>query len=159
MSWEWPAWFKAIDPQWAGVGLLTVVALVGYTAWRLSRKIVRWGFFLIYWTVGFLTLLLLLPVQANLPIPPLAVPAIGGFLFASLVMAIRSKVFRVAGAAVTLAVALMADGLLRGHWQGFFAVKNQLEAASPAEHVTAWILDLLQTAHEKAEEEPQVADE
>lgn len=103
---QWPEW----DP--AAIALpLGGVLLVGlYCLWTISRKIVRWGYFAFYFLIGALLSAVFVPVSDQVGVAAYVVPFIGGFVFASVVMAIRAKVFRFVAGLMVLVIVNVLGG-------------------------------------------------
>lgn len=78
-----------------GYGVLALALPGLWIAWHTSRRIVRLGFYVIYSIVGAGLTLGVCLYQRREPTVPIVLA--GGIGFASLVMAIRSKIMRLVG--------------------------------------------------------------
>jgi hypothetical protein len=101
-------------------GLTVVCLLLGgfFLLWRLASKVVRWGWFLLYF-VGAFGFLLAAGWLQNGSAPDLSVPLSGAFAFASMAMAIRAKILRAVSALALLAVVYVlsaTNGVDLGGW-------------------------------------------
>lgn len=75
---------------------IAVAAVALWFFWRLARAVAKWGFFVMYFIAGCLLALLFQPVP-NVPVTLAA-----GLAFAWTVMAIRSKLWKLIGAAAVI---------------------------------------------------------
>lgn len=116
----WPEFVQSIDTKTYVTVLAFLAVGIWYVTWRVARKMVRWGYAIFYFLVGFLMLVLVLPLfgygSGNLwP------AAIGGAVFSTAIMSIRSRIFRFLTAGCALGVAHFAGGLWEaatGHGPG-----------------------------------------
>ncbi|MBI1757311.1 MAG: hypothetical protein HYR64_09425 [Fimbriimonas ginsengisoli] len=105
-------------PAWAPYAAGAALLALGYGLWRLCRKIVRLGFFVIYAAVGvgFTAALSTIAIGRPAPLPMLLG---GGLVFSVAVMAIRSKIMRT----VTTLALLVA---------GYFAARTWMPSQRPS---------------------------
>lgn len=100
----------SVEPNVALITLVTLAVGGGYLVWRVSRKIVRVGYYLFYVCIGAALTGTVLFLTSQ-PVQPGAL-AIGGIGFSSLVMAIRSKVMRLIGGLTAIGVAITLGNFL-----------------------------------------------
>lgn len=93
----------------AAIAILVLVFGGGWIVWSISRKIVRLGFYVLYLSIGAgLTYAGQIAIGKE---PTLTVAILGGVAFATLVIAIRRKIFKL----VSSAVAMVLIGFLGGN--------------------------------------------
>lgn len=88
---------ETLRPHLVQFGAIAIAAVALWFFWKLARAVVKWGFFVMYFVMGALLSLLL---QSN---PTTGITITGGLAFAWTVMAIKSKLWKLIGAAAVLA--------------------------------------------------------
>jgi hypothetical protein len=96
---------KGLDPNiagYAGVGVIAVLALVVF---RVARRIVMLGYFLLYFFIGFAVVFAASAYSTRSLQVPLFMPITGGLAFAVVANMIRAKLMRIVGMVMLIALA------------------------------------------------------
>ncbi len=92
-----PDWLKGLDPSSAGYVSVVAIVILALIAFRIARRIVQIGFFVLFFAVGFAVVYAASAYSAHAIQVPLAIPIIGGLSFAIAANFVRAKLLRVVG--------------------------------------------------------------
>lgn len=118
---------EAVRPYMLHISVIAGSAIGLYFFWKFCRAVVKWGFFVMYFVLGCLLAWYFQPGMS------IGVTLTGGMAFAWTVMAIRSKLWKVIGAAaVVLAMPFFTPAAKAiGSWAQS-EMKQPLGKAAPA---------------------------
>jgi len=116
---EWAQnWFRGLPPDafaWVLIGLSVIAA---WLLWRAARRVVKWGYFILYAAIGFGLQMVTQPLYSHVRVP-LQYTIIGSLVFAGFCMAVRSRVMRVVGCVATIAIMyVISEGVINGRPDG-----------------------------------------
>ena len=84
-----------------------------YFGWVIARKAVRWGFFLLYGLIGFGVMFVLSKLYPGAP-QQLWAQIFAAVSFASICMAVQSRIMRVVGAIIVVVLGYVAAHFFAG---------------------------------------------
>lgn len=93
-----PEWVKSLDPNVAGYASVGVIAVLALVVFRIARRIVMLGYFLLYFFIGFGVVFAASAYATKSLTVPLSVPITGGLAFAFAANLIRAKLMRIVSA-------------------------------------------------------------
>ena|SRR5579862_5675965 len=126
-----PEWLKGLNPNLAGYASVAVIGVLALIVFRIARRIVMLGYFVLYFFIGF-AIVYAASVYATHSIQvPLAMPIIGGLAFAATASFVRAKLMRIAGAIMLI----FLFGLAGKFWSQYTeAHKPDAEKGATAEN-------------------------
>lgn len=101
-------WLKGIEPNVAGYASVAAIGVLALVVFRVARRIVQLGYFVLYFFIGF-AIVYAASVYAtrNFQVP-LAMPIIGGLAFAAVANAIRARLMRIVSVIMLIALFSLA---------------------------------------------------
>ncbi len=101
-------WLKGIEPNTAGYASVAAIGILALITFRVARRIVQLGYFVLYFFIGF-GIVYAASVYATHTIQvPLSMPIIGGLAFAAAANAIRARLMRIVSAMMLIALFSLA---------------------------------------------------
>lgn len=105
---EVPQWFQGIDPSVAGYGSVAAIGVMMLIIFRLARRIVAIGYFVLYFFIGFAIVYSASAYTTKSFSVPLSIPIVGGLAFSAVASAIRAKLMRIVSAVMMVALFSLA---------------------------------------------------
>ena len=102
-------WLRALNPNVAGYASVAAIGVFALIIFRIARRIVMLGYFLLYFFIGFAIVYAASAYATRSPMVPLSMPIIGGLAFAVAANFVRAKLMRMV-AAVMLVVLFSLAG-------------------------------------------------
>lgn len=102
------SWLESFSPNAVGYASVGAIAIGAFVAWRIARRVVQIGYFLLYFLVGFGIVYAASAYGTRSFDVPLSMPIVGGLAFAAAAMAIRAKLMRIVS--VVMLAALFSLG-------------------------------------------------
>lgn len=99
---------KNIDPNVAGYASVGVIAVLALVIFRIARRIVMLGYFVLYFFIGFAVVFAASAYATKSIQVPLSIPIIGGLAFAAVANMIRAKLMRIVGAIMLVSLFSLA---------------------------------------------------
>ncbi|HTQ10360.1 MAG TPA: hypothetical protein VMI31_09840 [Fimbriimonadaceae bacterium] len=123
-----PEWLKGLDPRIAGGAGLLAVGAIALIVFRVARRIVQLGYFVLYAVLGF-GIVYGASVYATHSLQvPLAMPIVGGLAFATAASFVRAKLMRIVGAVMLVALCALAGKF----WTEYAGSNRQSDADNRA---------------------------
>jgi len=111
---NWPEWTRNLSPDIYAWVQLAVAAISVWLLWCAAKRLVRLGYFLFFSAIGFVIIYIVQPMPGHGGVP-LQYAIVGGILFGAICTAIRSRIFRIAGAVATIALFyFVSDAVVSG---------------------------------------------
>ncbi len=101
---EVPQWFQGLNPSVAGYGSVALIGLMLFVVFRVARRVVQLGYFVLYFFIGFGIVYSASAYATKSFEVPLSMPIIGGLAFSAVASAIRAKLMRIVSAAMMVAL-------------------------------------------------------
>jgi hypothetical protein len=93
-----PDWLHQISPNAAGYASVAAIAVLALIVFRVARRVVMLGYFVLYFFIGFGIVYAASAWAIKSFQVPLSMPIIGGLAFAAVANAVRAKLMRLVGA-------------------------------------------------------------
>ncbi len=106
---------RQLNPQLVGYGSVAAIGLGAFIAFRLARRIVALGYFVLYFFIGFAIVFAASAYATKSFSVPLSMPIVGGLAFAAVASAIRAKLMRIVSAIMMIAL----FGLAGKYWSQY----------------------------------------
>jgi uncharacterized membrane protein len=103
-----PEWLQGLSPNIAGYGSVAVIGVLALIVFRVARRIVQLGYFLLYFFIGFGIVYSASAYSTKSFDVPLSMPIIGGLAFAATASAIRARLMRIVSAVMLVALFSLA---------------------------------------------------
>lgn len=113
-------WLRGLSPSVAGYGSVAAIGILALIAFRVARRIVQLGYFVLYFFIGFAIVYAASAYATKTLTVPLSMPIIGGLAFAALANAIRARLMRIVS--IVMLVALFS---LAGKFWSQYAVSHK----------------------------------
>lgn len=104
VNFQVPEFIQGLSPSVAGYGSVALIAVTCLIVWRVARRIVQLGYFLLYFFLGFAVVYAASAYTTRSLQVPLSIPIIGGLTFSAVASAIRAKLMRIVGAVMMVAL-------------------------------------------------------
>src|SRR5512140_2869446 len=101
-------WLKNLAPSVAGYASVAAIAVLALIVFRVARRIVQLGYFVLYACVGFGIVYAACVYETRSLHVPLAMPIVGGLAFAATANFVRAKLMRVVGAVMLVVLFSLA---------------------------------------------------
>src|SRR5579862_9563818 len=92
-----PDWLKSLSPNTLGYASVAAIGISALVVFRIARRIVQLGYFLLYFFIGFGIVYAASAYSTKSIQVPLVMPIIGGMAFAAAASFIRAKLMRIVG--------------------------------------------------------------
>src|SRR5579862_2372061 len=103
-----PEWLKNLNPNVAGYASVAAIGVFALILFRIARRIVQLGYFVLYFFIGFGIVYAASVYTTRGFQVPLAMPIIGGLAFATAASVIRAKLMRIVGVVMLIFVFALA---------------------------------------------------
>jgi hypothetical protein len=97
-------WLKSVSPNVVGYGSVAAIGVMALIAFRVARRIVQLGYFVLYFFIGFGIVYAACVYSTRDLQVPLSMPIIGGLGFAATASFVRAKLMRFVAAAMLVAL-------------------------------------------------------
>jgi hypothetical protein len=101
-------WLRGLDPNVAGYASIAGIGVLALIVFRVARRIVQLGYFLLYFFIGFAIVFAASAYATRSLSVPLSMPIMGGLAFAVTASAIRAKLMRIVSAVMLVALFSLA---------------------------------------------------
>jgi hypothetical protein len=101
-------WLKQVGPNVAGYATVAAIGIGGLVLFRVARRIVQLGYFLLYFFIGFGVVFAASAYATKSLQVPLSMPIVGGLAFAGVASAMRAKLMRVVSAVMLVGLFSLA---------------------------------------------------
>jgi|GEM_PF-4005163 len=119
-----PEWLKGLDPSVAGYASVAAICLIALIVFRVARRIVQLGFFVLYCFIGFGIVYAASVYSTHTLQVPLAMPIVGGLAFGTAASFVRAKLMRIVAAVMLVAL----FGLAGKFWSEFTVAHRPSDA-------------------------------
>jgi hypothetical protein len=103
-----PDWLKSLNPNVAGYASVAVIGVLALVMFRVARRIVMLGYFVLYFFIGFAIVYAASAYSTKSLQVPMSMPIVGGLAFATVANQIRAKLMRIVSAVMLIALFSLA---------------------------------------------------